>query len=137
MARGVLAVVAIAAALGVVSSAAGDQLPILRSATVSNRHVVLRLSVGDLRPVELLIAKRRAVDSNGALRPRNVRLRETIQLTSATGGVVLWRSPAALRPGTYFVQVMAVETGGVTDCLPKLPNCSEHWSIVRRVVVRG
>jgi hypothetical protein len=135
MARGLLAGVALAAALGVVGSAAG-QVPILRTATVAHHHLVLGLSVSDLRPVQLTVAKRRAVDADGALLQQNVRLRETIQLSPSASGVVLWMSHKALRQGTYFVQVLAVETGGVTDCLPKLPNCNEQWSNVRRVVVR-
>ena len=136
MARGLLAAVAFAVALGVVGSAAG-QVPILRTAAVVHHHVVLELSVSDLRPVQLTVAKRRAVDADGVLLQQNVRLRETIQLSPSASGVVLWMSHKALRRGTYFVQVMAVETGGVTDCVPKLPNCNEQWSNVRRVVVRG
>jgi len=97
---------------------------------------MLVLSVGDLRPVELTVAKRPAVDANGALLAKNVRLRETIQLAPLASGVVLWLSRKALRRGTYFVQVMAVETGGVTDCPKFLRNCLDHWSSVRRVVVR-
>jgi len=135
MARGLLAGVALAAALGVVGSAAG-QVPILRTAAVVHHHVVLELSVSDLQPVQLTVAKRRAVDANGVLLQRNVRLQERIQLPPSAGGVVHWTSHKTLRRGTYFVQVMAVETGGVTDCLPKLPNCNEQWSNVRRVVVR-
>jgi hypothetical protein len=134
MARGLLAGVAIAVALGVVDSAAG-QVAIIRTAAVAHRHVVLGLSVNDLRPVQLTVAKRRAVAADGALLQQNVRLRETIQLSPSASGVVRWVSPKALRRGTYFVQVMAVETGGVTDCLPKLPNCNELWSNVRRVIV--
>lgn len=96
---------------------------------------MLSLSVGDLRPTELIVAKRRAVDLEGALLQRNVRLRETIQLPASATGVVRWRSRETLRPGIYFVQVEAVETGGLTDCPRALPNCNERWSNVRRVVV--
>jgi hypothetical protein len=96
---------------------------------------VLELSVGDLRPVQLVVAKRRAVDADGALLARNVRQRETIQLAPSARGVVPWMSRGALRPGIYFVQVLAVETAGVTDCPPKQRDCSEHWSNVRRVHV--
>ncbi len=136
MARGLLAGVVIAAALGVVGPAAGGQLPILRSARVVHRHVVVEISVGDVRPVELTVAKRSAVDIEGALLPKNVRLQETITLPASSGGVVRWQSPKELRAGVYFVQVTAVDTGGVTDCPPKVTKCGEDFSNVRRVVVR-
>jgi hypothetical protein len=136
MARTLLAGAMVAAALGAVGPATADQLPILRSAKALQRHLVLAISVGDLRPTEMLVAKRRAVDVEGALLPKNVRVHETIHVSATAGGVVRWRSGVTLRPGIYFVQVTAVGTGGVTDCPPKLRNCDEHWSNVRRVVVR-
>lgn len=136
MARKLLAGAVIAAALGAVGPAAADQLPILRSAKVVHRHVVITISVADLRPVELTVANRRAVDADGALLRQNVRLQETIRLPPVESGVVGWQSPKALRLGTYFVQVLAIETGGVTDCPRFAPRCTEHWSNVRRVVVR-
>jgi hypothetical protein len=136
MARKLLAGVVVAVALGGVAPAAGDQSPILRSATVLDRRVVLVVAVGDLRPVQLTVATKRAVDSDGAFIRRNVRLRETIQVGPIATGVVRWQSRTKLLPGIYFVQVMAVETGGVTDCPPKLQRtCLEHWSNLRRVVV--
>lgn len=135
MARRLLAGLIVAAACGVFVTAAGGQLPLLRSARTVHGHVVIRVSVGDLQPVEFTAATRSAVDVDGALLAKNVRLRETIKLPSSASGVVRWRSPQALRPGTYFVQVMAVETGGVTDCPPKQRNCYERWSNVLRVVV--
>jgi hypothetical protein len=136
MARKWLAGVVVAVALGTVGPAAADQLPILRSAKVVHRHLVLKISVVDVRPTELAVAKRRGVNADGALLRKNVRLRETIQLPGSASGVVRWRSPKALRPGTYFVQVTAVVTDGVTDCPPKQRDCNERWSNVRRVVVR-
>jgi hypothetical protein len=99
------------------------------------RHVVIEVSVGDLQPAEFTAATRSAVDADGGLLPKNVRLQETIQLPASASGVVRWRSPKALPPGTYYVQVTAVEIGGVTDCLPKLRNCDDRWSNVRRLVV--
>jgi hypothetical protein len=135
MARKLLAGAVVAAALGAVGPAAADQLPILRSAKVAHRHLVLAVSVGDVRPVELTVADRRAVNADGALLRKNVRLQETIQLPASESSVVRWQSQKTLRPGTYFVQVIAVETGSVTDCPPKMPRCGEHWSNVRRVVV--
>ena len=126
------------AALGSVAPAAAGQLPILQSAKVVHRHAVLELSVGVLRPVEFTAANGRALDARGASLPKGIRLRETIQVPASASGVVRWRSPRALRPGTYFVQVKAIETGagGVTDCPPKQRDCNTHWSGLRRVVVR-
>jgi hypothetical protein len=135
MARRLLAGVVVAAALGAAGAAAADQGSLLRSATAVRHHVVLRVSVSDLRPVELTVAKRPAVDTDGALLQKNVRLRETIQIPASETGLVRWRSHKTLAPGTYFVQVEAIQTGGVTDCPPKLRNCNEHWSNVRRIVV--
>jgi hypothetical protein len=134
MARRLLAGIAVAATVGA-APAAADQLPILRSATVTHRHLVLGISVVDLRPAELLVSNGSAVDADGALLGKQVRVRETIQLPATANAVVRWQSARALGPGVYFVQVMAVETGGVTDCPRFLRNCLDHWSNVRRVVV--
>ncbi len=133
-----LAGVVIAVALGSVAQATGKELPILRSANVHARHVVLEVAVGDVRPVQLSVANHRDVDANGALVAKNVRRRETIQLTPTTTGVVRWQSRTTLAPGTYFVQVMAVESGGgITDCptFKLARNCLDRWSNVRRIVV--
>lgn len=137
MARRLLAGVGVvvAVALGSVAPAVGAQSPLLRSATALDRHVVVRVAVGDLRPVQLTVATSRAVDADGALLRRNIRLRESIQLPPSATGVVRWQSRKRLAPGTYFVQVMAVETGGVTDCPKFQRNCLDHWSNVRRIVV--
>jgi hypothetical protein len=138
MARRVLAGVVAAVALAGVATASADQLPILRSATVVDRHVVVQVATGDMRLAQLTVATRRAVDGFGALLPRFVRLQETIQLAPSATGVVRWQTQRALAPGTYFVQVVAYENaeGGITDCPPKLMRtCLEHWSNVRRVVV--
>ena len=135
MAGRLLAGVVLAVALGGVAPAAGDQSPILRSATVRDHGVVLAVAVGDVRPVQLTVATSRAVDGDGALR-RDVRLREAIQLAPSAIGVVRWQSRKKLSRGIYFVQVMAVDSGGVTDCPPRFQRtCLEHWSNVRRVVV--
>ena len=128
----------VALALTGVATAAADQLPILRSAGVVDRHVVVQVAVGDMRMAQLTVATRRAVDGYGALVARFVRLRETIQLVPTASGVVRWQSHATLAPGIYYVQVIAFDTGegGITDCPPKLMrSCLEHWSNVRRVVV--
>lgn len=135
MARRVLAGVLIAAVLGAAGSALADRLPILRSARAVRHHLVLRIAVTDARPIELLVARRRAVDADGALLSRNVRVREAIVLPASATGVVRWRSTRTFHTGRYFVQVEAVETGGVTDCPPKQRDCGAVWSNVRRVVV--
>jgi hypothetical protein len=138
MTRRMLAGDAIAASLGVVGTAAAAQAPIVRSVKVVHRHVALELNVGNTKPVEFTAARRKAVDSEGALLARNVRLQETIQLPASASGVVSWQSPKALRPGTYFVQVKAVETGGggVTDCPPKQRECNVRWSGLHRVLIK-
>lgn len=137
MARKLLAGLAIATALTAVGPAAADQVPILRSARVVHRHPVLKIAVADVRPLALLVARRGAVDGNGALLERNIRAEETIETSSSSPrGVVRWRSPKRLRLGTWFVQVTALETDGVTDCPPGESNCNERWSNVRRVTVR-
>ena len=135
MARSWLAAVVVAVAAAGVTPATGAQLPILRSATAQDRHVVVEVSVGDLRPVQLSAATRPAVAADGALIQRNVRLQETIRLDPSATGTARWQSQGTLPPGTYFVQVMAVDTGGVTDCPRFLRFCLDHWSSVRRVVV--
>ncbi len=138
MARTLLAGVIVAAALAVVAPATGKELPFLRSASVNARHVVLQVAVGDVRPVQLTVADRSDVGVNGALLAKNVVRRETIQLVPAVStGLVRWKSRTMLAPGTYFVQVMGVDTsGGLTDCPPKLTRtCLDRWSNVRRIVV--
>ena len=138
MARTLLAGVIVAAALAGVAPATGKELPFLRSASVNARHVVLQVAVGDVRPVQLTVADRSDVGVNGALLAKNVVRRETIQLVPAVStGLVRWKSRTMLAPGTYFVQVMGVDTsGGLTDCPPKLTRtCLDRWSNVRRIVV--
>ena len=135
MARKLLAGAVVAAALGAVGPATAGQPSLLRSAKAVNRHVVLQLTVSDLRPVGLTVAARRAVDADGALLQKSVRLQQTIQIPASKTGLVRWQSHATLRPGTYFVQVKAVETGNVLDCPPKMPSCNDRWSTVRRLVV--
>jgi hypothetical protein len=132
---GAVVAAALAAALRAVGPAAADQLPVLRAAKAVHRHVVLSILVGDERPAELLVAKKRAVNLEGALLSANVRTRETITLPASASGVVSWQSQTTLRPGVYFVQIEAFETGGVTDCPPKQMHCGEQWSNIRRVAV--
>jgi len=136
MARRLLVGVVAAAALGAGGTAAA-QSPLLRAANVVHRHLALELTADDLRPTELAIARRRAVDADGVLLAKAVRLREAIRIPASAYGVVRWRSQKALRPGVYFVQVTAIATGDVTDCPPFQRNCNERWSSVLRVVVRS
>jgi hypothetical protein len=138
MAKRLLAGIVIASALGAAGVAAAGQPPIVRSVRIVHRHVALELTIGTARPVEFMAAKRRAVDAEGALLPGNVRLQETIQLPASASGIVRWESPRALRPGTYFVQVKAVQTGGggVTDCPPKQRECNVRWSNLHRVLIK-
>lgn len=136
MARKLLAGVVLAAALGCVGPASADQVQILRSAKVVHRHPVLKIAVADVRPLTLLVARRGTVDARGALLEKNIRSEETIEAPSTASGVVRWRSPRRLHHGTWFVQVTALDTGGVTDCPPGKRNCGERWSNVRRVSVR-
>src|SRR5262249_62298464 len=98
MARTVLlAGVVLATAVGAVGPAAAKQAPILRSARIVHRHPVVKIAVADVRPLELLVARHRAVDGAGALLQKNIRLEETIDVSSSPSGVVRWRSPKALR----------------------------------------
>lgn len=138
MARALLAAVVLAVAIAGVAPAAGKELPFLRSASVNTRHVVLQIAVSDVRPAQLTVADRSDVGADGALLAKNVVRRETIQLVpAATTGVVRWKSRMTLAPGTYFVQVLAIErSGGIIDCPPKLMRtCLDRWSNVRRIVV--
>lgn len=139
MTRRMVAGVVIAVSLGAVGTAVAGPPPLVRSVKTVHRHVVLELAVGIARPVEFAAARRRTVDANDGLLPRNVRLQETIQLPAGASGVVRWRSPGALRPGTYYVQVKAVEegAGGVTDCPPKQRECNVRWSGLHRVRIPG
>jgi hypothetical protein len=90
---------------------------------------------GDLEPAALLAATSSAESPNGILVRANVRLRETIRLAVPTTGAAEWRTRGRLPSGTYYVQVLAVETDGVTDCPPRLGGCAEHASNLKRVTV--
>jgi hypothetical protein len=127
--------VVIAVAAGGLARASIARTPILQSAAADHRHVVVTVSVGDMRLRQLLVAKRRVVGADGSFLASNVRLREAIHLPASATRVVRWKSRGTLAPGAYFVQVMAIPTGGLTDCPPKLRNCNEVWSSARRIVV--
>lgn len=121
----------LAAALVPVLSAAGT-LPSLRSVSSHRRHVVAVFTLGELVPGEILVASRPATGRTGALKPVNLRLRESMA-PSVRNGIARWETKRALRPGTYYVQVSGRPLG--LDCLP-LKGCPEYWSNVRRLVVQ-
>jgi hypothetical protein len=128
-----LAVAAIAVSAAVAAS--GD--PVFRSATGSHGHVVVTFTVGDLSPGVIEVATSAATARAGGFVPGSVRIEETITATpDPATGVVSWRTRRRLPAGTYFVEVSAIATDGVTDCVPLRGNCLVHWSNVRRLVVR-
>lgn len=110
-------------------------MPILRSATADHHHLVVRITVSDLTPVDLIAANRRTVDRSGALLDTNIRLRERIKPGAEANGILRYRSRKTLKPGSYYVQVLAIDTSGVTDCPHTQPNCLQHWSDIRRVLI--
>jgi hypothetical protein len=129
----VLAVAAISVSAGVAFS--GD--PVLRTATALHGHVVVSFVVGELRPGVIEVATSSARARNGGFVSRSVRIEESITAApDPATGMVSWRTARRLAAGTYFVEVSAVATGGVTDCGPLRGNCLVHWSNMRRVVVR-
>jgi hypothetical protein len=144
MARKLLAGVVLAAALTAVvwrgvGPASADQVQMLRSAKVVHRHPVLKIAVAGVRPLALLVARRGAVDGNGALLEKNIRAEDTIEVAPAPNGrgVLRWRSSTRLRHGIWFVQVTGLETDSAAACPPAKSNCNERWSNVRRVTVRS
>jgi hypothetical protein len=121
----------LAAALLPVMSAAATQ-PNLRSVSSHRRHVVAVFTLGELAPGEILVASRPATGRTGALKPANLRLRESMA-PSVRNGVARWETKRALRPGTYYIQVSGRPVD--LDCLP-LKGCPEYWSNVRRLAIR-
>jgi hypothetical protein len=127
---------AILATVVSVGSAATAE-PVLRSATQEHGHVVVSFTVGDLSPGQIQVATKLTMSPSGALLRANVKLRETVAAQpDPTTGLVRWRTRVALSARTYYVQVSGFDAGGVTDCKPGLLSCLQHWSNVRRVVVR-
>ena len=111
--------------------------PVLRSATASQRHVLVVFTIGDLRPWEVEVATSAATEASGGFVPKNVRLREVIRAKpDPSTGLVRWRTRATLPARTYYVRVSAIETDGVTDCPPQQRNCLVHWSNTGRVLIR-
>jgi hypothetical protein len=137
--RRALSIVALAVAAWFVSAgfAAEDQ-PVLRSAALINRHVVVTFTVGDLTPGAIEVALRPAVGPSGAFLPANVVLREAVSARPAQEtGLVRWRTVKMLPLRTFYVHVSGVETGDVIpNCKPLERNCRVHWSNVRVVSSR-
>ena len=125
------------AAFGVSAGRAMPGDPVLRTATVSHAHFVVSCVVGDLRPGVIEVATSSIRGRNGGFVPGNVRIEESITAApDPATGIVSWRTARRLSAGTYFVEVSAVATDGVTDCGPLRGNCLVRWSNVRRVAVR-
>jgi hypothetical protein len=116
--------------------AAAQALPHLVSASSSQRHLVVVAQFGDLAPATVTAAIK-PTTSDGLLVGANVRYRARLgHLVTRANGTVRWRSPAKLPRRTYWVQVTGVQTDGVTDCPPKLHDCTTMRSNVVRVRVR-
>jgi len=133
--RLLIGTLAAAVVTGTAFAGSAQVAPRLLSAKAQARHLVLVARFGDLAPLDVRAASRPATGQNGALLPANVRLSARFVGAQAANGTRHWRSAGRLRRGVYWVQVSGEETGGVTDCSPKLRNCVTHWSNVRRVVV--
>jgi hypothetical protein len=124
------------AEVGLASTRAAQ--PRLLSARASRGHIVLSAVLGELAPDHVLVASRPLTGRDGALLRKNVRLQERLAARVDTStGRIRWRSRHALSQGFYWVQVSAVQTEGVTDCLPQGRRCGELWSNVRRVVIHA
>lgn len=110
--------------------------PVLRSVSEANGHVIVMFTLArDLVPGQVLVATRRLAPSD-LISASSVKLREAMRTSpDPATGVARWRTRKVLPAGTYFVEVSGVETGGVTDCRPRRPNCLMRWSNMRRVVI--
>jgi hypothetical protein len=124
-----------ATVLSVTAIAWAQTNPSLLSAKSQHRHLVLVARFGELAPLDVRVASRPATGRTGALLPANVRYSARFTGAQAANGTRRWRSVGKLKRGVYWVQVSGEETGGVTGCPPKLPNCVTHWSNVRRLVI--
>jgi hypothetical protein len=134
-----IALTTFAVALGLVfagigSTAAGS--PVLRPVGVVHGHLVLTFTLApDSVPGRVLVATSSAGLSRSASGP-DVKLRGPIHSTPAPAtGLSRWRTRASLPAGTYYVEVSAIDTVGVTDCVPRRADCLTRWSNPRRVVV--
>jgi hypothetical protein len=136
MVRNTVALGLVVAALASAGLAAG-LVPVLKTASAVNGHVVVTFTLtGDLLPGQIVVATSPRKTPSGAFLRSTVRLREDVTSKASAAEVVRYRTRKALAAGTYYVEVSGVETGGVTDCVPRAADCLVHWSNVRKVVVR-
>jgi hypothetical protein len=127
------AAIGLAAAILASNVTAATPAPYLRSVVAVNRHVVAVFRLGtDLAPRQIVVAVSPKTEPNGALVSTNVRLRETIALTTHVPGGTRVKARHTLRPGRYWVQISAEVVG--LDCLPAKP-CRASWSNVRSLVI--
>jgi hypothetical protein len=110
--------------------------PTLRSASADKGHLIVLFTLArDTVPGSILVATSRAALSAPLPNP-SVKLREAMHPSPAgTAGVERWRTRKTLPAGTYYVEVSAVETVGITDCVPRRADCLTRWSGARRIVV--
>ena len=136
MKRGLIGALVAAALVSGSSAATGG--PVLRSATPLDGHVVVTVAVADLAPGRVEVATSPRTEPSGRFPADSVKLRETITTHPGTTGVVRWETRKVVTPGTYYVAVSGLLTGGVTSCIPLRGRgiCLERWSNVRRIVVR-
>jgi hypothetical protein len=127
------AAIGLAAAILASNVTAATPTPYLRSVVAVNRHVVAVFRLGtDLAPRQIVVAVSPKTEPNGALVSTNVRLRETIALTTHVPGGTRVKARHTLRPGRYWVQISAEVVG--LDCLPAKP-CHASWSNARALVI--
>ena len=110
--------------------------PVLRSVTSDRGHVVATFGLTpNLAPGTIVVATSRSGLSH-LLPSTGVKLRETMHASpDPTTHVARWRTRGVLPPGTYYVEVSAIQIVGVVDCMPRHGDCATHWSTARRVVV--
>ena len=114
------------------SAAAAAGLPHLNSAASHKRHVVVTFTLGDLAPGNIVVAKHRKTQPNGAFVETNIVLDEPLKPTKTTTGFRA-RTAHRLKKGRYWVEVSGVVVG--VDCTPHKP-CRTDWSNSRRVTIK-
>jgi hypothetical protein len=115
--------------------AAGTHGLVLEAVGQNHGHIIANADFAGLAPAYLVVATKPRRLATGALSPMNVRLRQAIRPTRPVNGLVRIHVRKRLPAGTYYVQVSAVEGGGVTDCSPHQYGCGDTWSNVLRVVI--
>jgi hypothetical protein len=107
--------------------------PNVRSVSQRDGHVLIRFTLGDLAPGQVVVATRPRLSESGAL-AKGIKLRDRLP-KPAPNGIGKWRSAHPLPSGLYYVQISGIDLGGVTDCKPRQPGCGQEWSKPRRVVI--